>query len=85
MPVTALVAPGPEVTDHHARPSADARVALGHVRGALLVADQDVLDLGVEQRVVGRQDRAARVAEDYFDAFGDQALDNDLRSGQFLH
>ncbi len=41
------------------------RVALGGVPAALLVADQDVADgRGVEQRVVGRQDRAARDAED---------------------
>ena len=70
---------------HHARPSADARVALGHVRGALLVADQDVFNLGIEQSVVGGQNRAARITEDYVDAFGDQAFDDDLRSAKFLH
>jgi hypothetical protein len=44
-----------------------------------------VLDFGIEERVVGRQDRAAWVAEDYIDAFGDQGFDNDLSSGKFLH
>jgi len=44
--------------------SRDARVPLGRVPGALFVADQDVADLlGVEERVVDRQDRAAKESE----------------------
>ena len=43
-------------------------VAGGGVPGALLVADQDVPDRGVVERVVRRQDRAARDAEDDLDA-----------------
>ena len=66
--------------EHDAGPSADARIALGHVSRALFVADEDVLDLRVEESVVGRQDRAAGIAEDDIDAFGNQALDNDLCS-----
>ena len=46
-------------------PAGGLRVPLGGVPGALLVPDQDVPERGrVEQRVVGRQDRAARDAED---------------------
>jgi hypothetical protein len=51
------------------------------VPGALLVADQDVPDLGVEERVVGRQDRPAGDAEDHLDADGLQRSDEALRAG----
>ena len=44
-------------------------VALGHVAGALLVAHEDVADRRVEERVVRRQDAAARQAEHDLDAF----------------
>ena len=64
MPVTRLVAPGPDVAIGDADAAARARVAVGHVRRALLVAHQHVADGVVEHRVVGRQDGAARVAED---------------------
>ena len=40
-----------------------ARVAVGHVRGALFVADEDVVELGFAQRVVDGKNRAARIAE----------------------
>ena len=49
--------------DDDAGPAADAGIALGHVGSALFVADEDVLNLRVEQSVVGRENRAARVAE----------------------
>ena len=58
--------------------AARARVAVGHVRRALLVADQHVPDRKLEHRVVGRQDRAARVAEDVGHAFAHQAFPQDL-------
>ena len=59
-----------------------AGVALGRVAGALLVADQDVADLGgVHQRVVGRQDRAAGDAEDGVDADALEGADQALRAG----
>ena len=76
---------GPRGDEHDARASADARIAFGHVGRALLMADENVLDFRVEQRVVGGQDSAAGIAEDYIDAFGDQALDNDLCSRKFFH
>jgi hypothetical protein len=55
------------------------------VHGALLVPDQDVLDLVLlEQLVVDVEDRAARVAEDVLDAFVLEAADDDFRAGE-LH
>jgi hypothetical protein len=58
------------------------RVALGRVTGALLVAHEDVADLlGVEHRVVGRQDRAARDAEDGVAADGLEGEYERLRPG----
>ena len=71
--------------DDDAGPSADARIAFGHMRGALFVADEDVLDLRIEQGVVSGQNRAARITENYVDALGDKALDYDLGTSQFLH
>ena len=41
-----------------------AGVAVGHVRGALLVADEDVVDGELAQGVVGGEDGSAGVAED---------------------
>ncbi len=69
-----------------------ARIAVGHVRGALLVADQDVMNGELAQRVVGGQDGSAGIAEDGGDAFAYQCGPQDLRAGeaggrviQFLH
>ena len=64
MPVVRFVAPGPEVAIATPTLPARARVAVGHVGGALLVAHEDVADRVVEHGVVGGQDRAAGVAED---------------------
>ena len=60
------------------------RKAIGHVRGALFMAHQDVADRVVEHRVVRRQDCAAGVTEHAGDAFAHQALPQDLGSG-LLH
>jgi hypothetical protein len=66
----------------HPGPPGRLRVAGGRVPRALLVADQDVPDLlGVEQRVVGRQDRAAGNAEDHVDADPLQGEDQGLGPG----
>ena len=81
MPVTRLVAPGPEVAIATPTLPRGARVAVGHVRRALLVADEDVADRVLEQRVVGRHDRAARITEHDVDAFADEAFPEDLRAG----
>ena len=59
-------------------------VALGHVAGTLLVADEYVADARVDQRVVDREDGATGQAEDNFDSFHLQALDEGLRASQ-LH
>ena len=81
MPVTMLVAPGPEVATATPTSSAGARIAVRHVRGALLVAHQHVMDLAVLQRVIGRQNRAARIAENVLHAFALQTLPKNARPG----
>ena len=60
IPVTMLVAPGPEVATATPTSPAGARVAVRHVRCALLVAHQHVVDLAVLQGVVDREYRSAR-------------------------
>ena len=88
--VTAFVAPGPEVTRNTPTLPARARIARRHEARALLVGGHDQLDLLVarrrarvvaEDRVVGRQDRAAAVAENGVHAFVGQDLDDHLRAG----
>ena len=69
--------------NRHADLAAGARVAVGHVRGALFVAHQHVADRVVEHRIVRRQDRAARIPEDGRDPFTDQAFPEDLCAGAF--
>ena len=64
----------------HADPAGDPRVAVGRVRAALLVADQDVAQLRVvAEDVVERQDHAARVAEEDVDALAQERLAQDVR------
>ncbi len=53
---------------------AGSRVAVGHVRGALLVTHQNVMNLAVLERVVGRQNGAAGIAEDDLHALTLQAF-----------
>ena len=66
----------------HADPAGGLRVPGGRVAGALLVPDQDVPDdLGVEQRVVGRQDGAARDAEHHVRADSLERVHQRLRPG----
>ena len=49
---------------HHADLAGGARVAVGHVRRALLVADEDVMELRIlGERVVGGKDGAAGIPE----------------------
>ena len=55
-------------------PAAGAGVAVGGQRRALFVADQDVAQPRIHQRVVERHDRAARIAEDRVHAFGFQRM-----------
>ena len=64
----------------HADPTGDAGVAVGGVGAALLVADEDVAQLGVvAEDVVERQDHAARVAEEDVDALAQERLAQDVR------
>ena len=66
----------------HADAARGLRVAGGGVAGALLVPDQDVPDqLGVQQRVIGRQDGAARDAEHHVRADPLERVDQGLRPG----
>ena len=62
----------------------DHGVPLGHVARPLLVAHQDVADGGVDDRVVDREDGAARQAEHHVDPLHLEALDEGLRPCQ-LH
>ena len=59
-----------------------AGVAVGHVRGALLVADEDVVDGELAQRVVDGQDGSAGIAEDVGDAFAGERGPEDFGSGE---
>ena len=73
------MAPGPGGAHAHADPPGDPRVAVGRVGAALLVADEDVAQLGVvAEDVVERQDHAARVAEEDVDALAEQRLAQDV-------
>ena len=68
--VTRFVAPGPGRRDRDPDLPGRARVALGHVPCALLVAGEHVPHRrAARDRVVGRQDRAARNPEGDVDAF----------------
>ena len=65
----------------HADPTGHPRVAVGGVRAALLVADEDVAQLGVvAEDVVERQDHAARIAEEDVDALAQERLAQDVRA-----
>ena len=69
---------------HAADLAGRARIAFGGVHRALLVAHQDVLDLLLlEQRVIDRQHRAARIAEDVLDALIGERLDHHFGAGHF--
>ncbi len=72
--------------DQHAADFAGrARIAFGRVRRALLVPHQDVLHpLLREQRVIDRQHRAARIAEQMLDALVGERLDHHFGAGHFL-
>ena len=66
---------------HDARLAGRTRVAVRHVRRALLVADEDQLDLRVDERVEDRHRGAARQPEDVLDPFAFQAADQRLGPG----
>ena len=63
--------------------SGGARVAVGHVRGALLVAHEHVVDGGeLAQRVVDREDGSAGIAEDGGGAFAGERGPEDFGAGE---
>ncbi len=70
--------------DRNAHFAAGAGVAIRHMRRALLVAHQDVVDIAVLQRVIRRQNCASGIAEDMLYAFALQAFPQDLCS-RFCH
>ena len=67
--------------ERHADLARGARVAVGHVRRALLVPHEHVADRVLQQRVVDGHHRAAGVAEDDVDPFAREHLPDDLRAG----
>ncbi len=70
---------------HDADLAGRARVALGGVHRAALLAHQDVAQrVLLEERIVNRQDRAAGIAEYDIDALIDERLDDDIRSADRL-
>ena len=65
----------------HAHFAGRARKAVGHVRRALLVPDENVLDVvAIENGVVDRQHGPAGIAEDMRHPFLPQTLQQNLRS-----
>ena len=60
-------------------PAGGLGVALGGVAAALLVADLDVAEVGVDERVVGRQVGPAGDPEDVLDALGLEAFPSTCR------
>jgi hypothetical protein len=65
----------------HTDPTGHPRVAVGGVRAALLVADEDVAQLGVvAEDVVERQDDAARIREEDLDPLAQERLAQDVRA-----
>ncbi len=78
----ALVASGPGRYEYHTRAPRRARIAVGHVRGRLFVAHQDVFHaLLAEDRIVNVQCRAAGIAEYVIDAFVLKGADQHIAAG----
>ena len=80
MPVTVLVAPGPEVT--MTTPTLPvARIAVGLVHRALLMTGEHMMQLlAVVERIVDLDGLAARIAEDQVDALGLERGHHGLRA-----
>ena len=75
----------PAGREDHSWLAGGARVAVGHVCGALLVADQDVAQRGVlGQPLVDGQVGAAGVPEDDLDAFPLERAEDDVRPGHHV-
>ena len=71
---------------HAADLAGGARIAFRRMHRALLVADEDVLDvLLLEQFIIDRQHRAAGIAEEVLHALIAQGFDHHFRAAHFLH
>ena len=68
----------------HADAAGGARITVGHVRGALFVTHQNVVELGFAERVVHRKNRASRIAENVPHAESRERFAENFRTGQ-LH
>ncbi len=67
---------------HHAGLASRACIAIGHVGGSLLVANQDMFDgLFLEKRIVDMQNGTARVPVDVLNAFVTQGADDHFSAG----
>ncbi len=73
--------PGTGGGNGNAHATAGPRIAIGHVRGALLVPHQYVVDGITRHRVIRGQNRSAGIAEDVLHALAHQAFPNDLAAG----
>ncbi len=83
IPVTRLVAPGPLVAIATPTLPRRPRIAIRHVRRALLVAHQHVMNLRIlGHRIVGRQDRPAGIAENHVHAFTEKAFHHNFSAAQ---
>ena len=59
-------------------PPGGASVTVGHMSRSLLVANEDVMDLRIEQSIINRQDSAPGVSEDDVDGLLLEDVPNDL-------
>src|SRR5258708_8134432 len=66
----------------HAYAAAGSRISFGHVRGALFVAHEDVVQLGFAKRVVYGKNRAAWIPEDVANAKLGQRFTGNFRAGK---
>ena len=66
---------GAVLGDAHAVAAGDARIAVGHVAGALLVRDRNEADAGRREEVQRVHEGRAHDAEDVGDAVGDERFD----------
>ena len=73
--------------EHHADLAGRAGIAFGRMRRTLLVPNQDVLQLVLlEQRIIDREHRAARIAENGVDTLVEQRPNDDFGAGHlFAH
>ena len=74
---------GPGCRDRDANPAARARIAVRHVRGALLVTDEHVADRIIEHRVISRKNGPAWITKNIGHPLANETFPNDLRSSAF--